>query len=110
QERYCPELGNEASPVDSSRASKPKSVKTDPELATIVNAPLDFELKGLDATHPYLLGRGFTPETIQRFGIGYCSRGLLRTRIAIPLHDAGGTLVGYGGRVVDDTTISEGNP
>src|ERR1022692_4522723 len=76
----------------------------------LINAPLDFELKGLDANHPYLLDRGFTPETIEHFGLGYCSRGLLRNRIAIPLHDGQGKLVGYAGRVIDDETINEANP
>ena len=38
------------------------------------NAPLDFELKGLDAEHPYLLSRGFTPETIEQFGLGLASQ------------------------------------
>lgn len=110
QERYCPELGKTAPAVGSPPASTPKSVKTQPEKSVVVNAPLDFELKGLDSKHPYLMGRGFTAETVARFGLGYCSRGLLRGRIAIPLHDANGTLVGYGGRVVDDTTINQDNP
>ncbi len=55
--------------------------------AVVVNAPLDFELKGLDGRHPYLLSRGFSPQTIRHFGLGYCSRGMLKGRIAIPLHD-----------------------
>jgi DNA primase len=76
----------------------------------VINAPLDFELKGLDAKHPYLLGRGFGEETINQFGLGYCSRGLLAKRIAIPLHDAEGRLVGYAGRLVNDSEISEENP
>jgi DNA primase len=76
----------------------------------IINAPLDFELKGLDAGHPYLLNRGFTPETIAKFGLGYCLRGLLKDRIAIPLHDATGQLIGYAGRVIDDSAITEENP
>jgi DNA primase len=76
----------------------------------VINAPLDFELKGLDATHPYLFDRGFTEETIREFGLGYCGRGLLAGRIAIPLHDEKQTLVGYAGRVVDDDRISEDNP
>jgi DNA primase len=80
------------------------------ELFALVNAPLDFELKGLNREHPYLFGRGFTAETIERFGLGFCSRGMLKDRIAIPLHDAGGKLVGYAGRVVDDETITEDNP
>jgi DNA primase len=80
------------------------------ERPVVVNQPLDFELKGLDAEHPYLLGRGFTPETIRHFGLGYCGRGLLKTRVAIPLHNVDGKLVGYAGRVVDDSTITDENP
>jgi hypothetical protein len=40
-------------------------------LPIVVNAPLDFELKGLDADHQYLRNRGFTSETIRYFGLGY---------------------------------------
>jgi DNA primase len=76
----------------------------------LVNEPLDFELKGLDPHHPYFSNRRLTPETVAHFGLGYCSRGLLRDRIAIPLHNGKGQLVGYAGRVVDDETISEDNP
>lgn len=76
----------------------------------IVNAPLDFELKALDAEHPYLKERGFTAETITHFGLGYCSRGLMQARIVIPLHDAAGKLVGYAGRLVDDSAITDENP
>ena len=92
----------------------PKEKKPEPkrktELFALVNAPLDFELKGLDPEHPYLFGRGFTAETIEHFGLGFCSRGMLKDRIAIPLHDAEGKLVGYAGRVVDDRAITEDNP
>lgn len=76
----------------------------------IVNAPLDFELKGLEANHPYLAARGFTVDTMSYFGVGYCSRGLLKDRIAIPIHDPEGKLVGYAGRVVDDSLVMEDNP
>jgi hypothetical protein len=78
--------------------------------SAIVNEPLDFELKGLDAKHPYLLGRGFTVETIGYFGLGYCSRGFPKGRVAIPLHDHDARLVGYAGRVIDDALVSEENP
>jgi DNA primase len=80
------------------------------ELAPIVNAALDFELKGLDPSHPYLVERGFSTETIAHFGVGYCTRGTFGGRIAIPLHDAMGKLIGYAGRVVDDATITDENP
>ena len=84
--------------------AKPESQKV------LVNAPLDFALKGLDAAHPYLLGRGFKPETIQHFGLGYCARGMLKDLLAIPLHDPAGKLVGYAGRAVDDAAASKGEP
>jgi DNA primase len=65
----------------------------------LVNAPLKFALKDLDADHPYLKERGFTPETIAHFGIGYhASRGIMQGRIAIPIHEIEGTLVAYAGR------------
>ena len=76
----------------------------------LINPPLDFELKDLDYEHPYLKDRGFHAQTIRHFGLGVCSRGLMKGRVVIPLHDAAGRLVGYAGRVVDDTTISDDNP
>jgi DNA primase len=109
QERFCPELG-----IASRTKGKPepKQVKTEQKINVprIINAPLDFELKGLNADHPYLLSRGFTGTTVNHFGLGFCSRGYLKDRVAIPLHSHGGKLVGYAGRVVDDSTITEDNP
>jgi DNA primase len=113
QQRFCPELGSTDEPKTPPPPAKPvarKPAEPKNDLPAIVNEPLDFELKGLDAKHPYLLGRGFAPETIERFGLGFCGRGLLKSRVAIPLHDADGRLVGYAGRVVDDATITEDNP
>jgi DNA primase len=91
----------------------PRPATTEPSQSAFpsrINQPLDFELKGLDPNHPYLLKRGFTPETIAHFGLGYCSRGYLAGRIAIPLHDADGRLIGYAGRIVNDSTISAEHP
>lgn len=75
-----------------------------------VNEPMDFELQTLDVEHPYLRNRGFTPDTITGFGLGYCNRGMLKGRIAIPLHDNAGRLVGYAGRLVEERFVSEANP
>ena len=114
QRRFCPELGGaderNTPPAQKPKPVAPKPVEPKSELPVIVNSPLDFDLKGLDAEHPYLLGRGFTPETIERFGLGFCSRGMLKDRVAIPLHDADGKLIGYAGRLMDDAAISEDNP
>lgn len=76
----------------------------------VVNATLDFHLKRLDATHPYLFKRGFNERTIEKFGLGYCSHGFLAGRVAIPIHNREGNLVGYAGRLVNDDVISEDNP
>ena len=97
--KFFPESAKENGRGKPGRKSEAKS---HPELPLTVNPPLDFELQGLDAGHPYMLGRGFVSKTIEHFGLGYCSRGSLAGRIAIPLHDADGNLIGYAGRVVDD--------
>ncbi|MBI3852711.1 MAG: toprim domain-containing protein [Verrucomicrobia bacterium] len=62
------------------------------------NPPLRFSLGALDGAHSYLTKRGLTPETIRTFGLGYCSRGMLRGWVAIPIHDAKGNLVAYASR------------
>lgn len=108
QKRFCPEVGD-APKSDAKDVQKPAKPK-EKEMPVIVNAPLDFELKGLDAKHPYLLNRDFTQATIDHFGLGFCSRGYLKDRVVAPLHDHEGKLVGYAGRVVDDSKITEDNP
>ncbi len=85
--------------------SNAKKVRT-----VLLNSPLNFELKALDFDHPYLRNRGFTEETIRHFGLGYCSKGYLQGRVVVPLHDQFGRLVGYAGRIVDDSLIDEENP
>jgi DNA primase len=87
-----------------------ESPTSNASLPVVVNAALDFELRQLDPTHRYLFDRGFTADTIAYFGLGFCSRGLLKDRIAIPLHDPAGQLVGYAGRIVDDKLIDDDHP
>ena len=63
------------------------------------NAPLKFRLDKLERTHPYLTEqRGLTPETIVDFGIGFCSKGMMADRIAIPIHNVSGEVMAYAGR------------
>jgi hypothetical protein len=68
----------------------------------VVNPPLDFELKGLDPNHAFFANNGFAKETVAHFGAGYCGRGLFKGRVALPLHDLSGQLVGYTGRAVSN--------
>ena len=62
------------------------------------NAPLGFELSSLDTEHPYLKQRNLRADTIQMFGIGFCSTGSMAGRIVIPIHNVDGDIVAYAGR------------
>jgi len=106
QERFCPHAGN----VPPKEPAKKQGDSESKELPVVVNPPLDFKLQDLDYNHNYLGFRGFSRDTIDVFGLGFCSRGSLAGRVAIPLHDQEGKLIGYAGRVVDDSKVTEDNP
>ena len=62
----------------------------------------------LNPDHDYLTQRGLTSDTVKHFGLGYCSRGILKNRIAIPVHNEENGLVAYVGRAVDPEGEEEG--
>jgi DNA primase len=63
------------------------------------NPPLPFALNHLQREHPYLTQeRGLTLETIIDFGMGYCAKGTMTGRIAIPIRNVIGEIVAYAGR------------
>lgn len=63
------------------------------------NVPLKFRLDKLEREHPYLITeRGLTLETIVDFSVGFCAKGTMADRIAIPIHNAEGKVLGYAGR------------
>jgi DNA primase len=102
------DAGDEPDQIDNGGAhEKPSEGSTHP---AIVNAPLDFVLKGLTPDHAYLAERGFTLETIAHFDLGFANRGLMLGCIAIHLRDQQGQLIGYAGRLVDEGKISPRNP
>ena len=76
--------------------------KSEPECPRVVNAPLGFELKTLDPSHAWFAKNSLTRETVGHFGLGYCSRGALKGKIAIPIHDDSKTLIGYAGLPTDE--------
>ncbi len=103
-----------AMPVAKELMSKPK-----PETAAATppvtkaesdapNPPLKFRLDKLQRDHPYLVERGLTLETLVDFGVGYCDKGMMAGRIAIPIHSVEGQVVAYAGRHVGDPP--EGTP
>lgn len=76
---------------------KPKAAPSANAGRTVVNAPLDFELKRLELDHPSLRELQLEPETIDSFGLGYCSHGYFKDHIAIPLNNRDGQHIGYAG-------------
>jgi len=66
------------------------------------NPPLTFTLKTLDHHHASLAALGLEAETIEHFGVGYCTKGFLKGRLAIPIHNGEGELVAYAGLAVEE--------
>lgn len=95
-----------ASPVE--KAGVP-SVGRGPRVKA-VNVPLDFTLKGLNQVHLFFDEQGIEEQTVKHFGLGVCERGALKGRLAIPVDDLSGRLIGYIGRVLDDRAVSKENP
>lgn len=106
------QLDQEAMSADSESASeqagdtlKPTAVgrqksetKPPAQESTKPNQPLKFRLDKLDLNHPYLTERGLTTKTIVDFGVGFCSKGMMADRIAIPIHNLEGKVMAYAGR------------
>jgi DNA primase len=95
------------------RESVPTSHERSPKRAPAAessapNTPLKFRLEKLERDHPYLAERGLTLETLVDFGVGYCAKGMMAERIAIPIHNPQGEVVAYAGRFIGDP--EEGTP
>ncbi len=88
-------------------AAKPERAEKEPspaaeETLPAENPPLTFTLKTLDPYHAELAALGFRRETIEHFDAGYCSKGLLKGRLAIPIHNGRGDLVAYAGLALQE--------
>ena len=81
--------------------------KKEEEEETGVNPPLSFVLKSLDTEHPFFAENGIREETVEQFGMGYCNKGIMKGRIAIPIHDHQGQLVAYAGLAVSQEQAEE---
>jgi hypothetical protein len=85
--------------VNSTGNSSPQPLATyKPVPAERVLQPLSY----LEAEHELVQGLGVSLETAQAFGAGYAPKGIMRGRLAIPIHDRAGKLLAYCGRTVRD--------
>ena len=69
---------------------------------------LGFSLDSWDSLYKYLTSKGFKPELIEKSGLiikketsGYYDR--FRNRVMFPVIDVRGRVIGFGGRVLDDS-------
>jgi DNA primase len=83
--------GNRTIPRNSSPQPQPKQ-----EGAARLLQPLSY----LEPEHEAVQTLGISPETAAAFGAGYAPKGILRGRLAIPIHDHDGKLLAYCGRTV----------
>jgi DNA primase len=89
---------SEAPNVDDAPRPKPAAKPAQAQENSAPNKPLQFRLDKLERSHPYLAERGLTLETIIDFGVGYCAKGMMAERIAIPINNPEGKVVAYAGR------------
>lgn len=61
-------------------------------------------LEYLQASHEAVQALGVAAETCAHFGAGFAPKGIMRGRLAIPIHDRAGRLLAYCGRTVKDET------
>jgi DNA primase len=87
------------SPAPAAKAAPISPPGEEPE-----NKELSFELKSLSVDHPFFAERRIAAETIQHFGLGFCSKGLMKGRVVFPVHRWDGKLIGYTGRTVEEAT------
>jgi DNA primase len=87
-------------PAETERMEKASSPAD--EALPAENPPLTFTLKTLDPNHAELAALGIGTETIERFGAGYCTKGLMKGRLAIPIHSGHGELLAYAGLAVEE--------
>lgn len=65
------------------------------------NEPLTFALKTLDPANASVAALGLSAATVSHFGLGFCSKGLLKGRIAVPIRNRKGDLLAYAGLAAD---------
>jgi len=95
------EAGEPSEPRKNGETSRPKpAARPAPVVENgAPNKPLQFRLDKLERNHPYLTQeRGLAQDTIIDFGIGFCAKGMMTHRIAIPITNVKGEVVAYAGR------------
>ncbi len=94
-----PESGYQEAEVESPEPSDEAATADDYKPS--INRPLGFALKNLDPGHELLAPLGFDSKIVEEFEAGYCAKGMMKGRLAIPIHSRTGELLAYAGRALD---------
>ena len=78
--------------------SEPLPPRVAPDEAWVEYLAVDWEVDRSHSAAQYMFGRGFTPEVLSRWQIGYDETS---QRVTIPVRDHRGKLVGFKGRAID---------
>ena len=78
-----------------------------PEREPSENNPFGKALKGLRFEVPLMQDKGISVETCKRFGVGYCTSGLMKGRVVFPIRNAKGEIMSYAGRAVKQADEEE---
>ena len=87
-------LAGECGVTADTQPTKPDTVPEESRKGLEGRRPLQ-PLSYLEPGHPKLKALGLSEEPCRAFGAGYAPKGILRGRMAIPIHDLDGNLVAY---------------
>lgn len=94
---------NGRSSDESEKPKEKEAPKTEPN-SKEPNKALKFRLEKLEREHPFFKERGLEPETVETFGVGFCTKGMMMDRIAVPIGNDKGEVVAYAGRLPGEPT------
>ena len=93
-------IGETLSPAREARpAPAPAPAPAKEEAEELHNEPWGKQLKGR-TNIPFLKDKGITEETVRAFGVVYCTSGMHKGRIAIPVRNKAGEILCYAGRAL----------
>ena len=88
------------------QTNKPTNQKSKLVREEKINTPLKFHLQ-LIPEHTFFEEKRISPETINHFGLGLAKKGMMKDRIAIPIHNEQKQLIAYCGRATTKEQVEE---
>lgn len=107
-EKFAGTVSTEETATQETRGRTQEALRQE-EVDVTENVPFGQELRGLrTAGVRYFEQKGITEKTVKAFGAGYCSRGLMKSRVVFPLRNSDGLIMAYVGRAVREDQEAQG--